>query len=117
MEALYEGITVRCKFGNLTATLTADRLRRTLPGPASPGVGIALGTPLAFDGGQQGTVLDSSNPPTRRGGLLRRGRAGQARGIRGRARRMCKETDKIGKTSAAAGTMLPQSCTAVSYRA
>ena len=94
MEVLYEAITMRCRFRDLAANFAADGLRQTLPGPASPGLGIALGTPLALVGEQQGKVLESSNPPTRRGGRLRRGRAGQALGTMGRGRRSCKETDK-----------------------
>ena len=80
MEALYDKIVERCRFGNMPSTFTADGLRQTLSRPSSPAPGIALGTPLTFDEKRHGMVLESANPPSRRGGHLQRGRVSQARG-------------------------------------
>lgn len=65
LAAIYIYIYIIGMFGNLAATFTADGLRRTLPGPASPGVGDRpRHTPLAFDGGQQRSSKPSPSPST-----------------------------------------------------
>lgn len=92
VEALYDEIVARCRFGVMPSAFTAYGLRQTLIGPSSPATGIALGTPLEFDRENYLAIVDSSNPPCRRRNYLRRGRAGRELESDRRAERFSEET-------------------------
>ena len=94
VEALYDEIVARCRFGAMPSTFTAYELRQTLVRPPSPATGIALGTPLEFGRDDQLTTVDSSNPPSRRRNYLRRGRAGRELGSGRRTERFPEETEQ-----------------------
>ena len=107
MQKLYKGIVQRCYPDKLAPTFTTRQFRYTIPRPPVPDVGVALGTPLRLDDENQAKdvaqgpsvaglmaplINDSSNPPSRKGGRLRRDGNGQKRGEK---RNRKKESERI----------------------
>jgi hypothetical protein len=81
IEALYDAIVAWCKPEKIMATFIARGLRETIPRPSTPEPGVTLGTPLnPIYSANEETVNESSNPPSRRGGRLQRGRMKPDRG-------------------------------------
>lgn len=108
IQKLYENILQRCHPDKLAPTFTTRQFRDIIPRPPVPDVGVALGTPLRLDDENQAEdiaqgpsvavlmaplINDSSNPPSRKGGRLRRDGTGQKRGEK-RIRK--KESKRIG---------------------
>lgn len=87
LEALYTEIIQQCTPGGIRSTFSTDGLRQTVPRPPKPEAGIALGTPLSLSHTSVEILPESSNPPSRQGGRLQRGRrVGLRKGTEARSR-------------------------------
>lgn len=92
IETLYDMIIQRCEPGSMTASFTARELQNLLPRPTAPESGVALGTPIGIAPPEEEDIRDeegeavnkqagdSSNPKSRRGGHLARGRSSRQTG-------------------------------------
>lgn len=110
LQKLYDNIVQRCCPEKLAPTFTTSEFRNTIPRPPVPDVGISLGTPLRLDDEDQAkdtaqrlpgvvsmapsvVINDSSNPPSRKGGRLRRDGTGQKRGVKRDRRKRSEKMD------------------------